>query len=323
MRLRDLLNPPAQTILDDRGREITIQPQAVQQAEAMEDEPPPIVGPPTPPRPWRDRLLLALSVLLLLAGLYGILLVGWRISRRLGGTLGISPATMAMLMIGVLVVIVLIDSRRSGLRTSREEIRLRSARLITSDRCGACTYTLESLSPEADGCTPCPECGAAWHVDAWKAQSPEFRQPEPKPLEHPHRKVAISDARGRRVLLYRPLRTPTEVWRLRGMSLAWLALACATFAAVSPLAARLFGTDPILARVIFWLLCGGAGLLTLLRLVRAPKVVRLHAAQKALAEHQCPACGTTLDASPSLIDHATLCTGCGGAWKLDSTLKLV
>ncbi len=32
-------------------------------------------------------------------------------------------------------------------------------------RCRVCNYELTNLSPEADGCTVCPECSAAWRLD--------------------------------------------------------------------------------------------------------------------------------------------------------------
>jgi len=32
--------------------------------------------------------------------------------------------------------------------------------------CGACTFSLAGLGPEPDGCTVCPECGAAWKLGA-------------------------------------------------------------------------------------------------------------------------------------------------------------
>ena len=32
-------------------------------------------------------------------------------------------------------------------------------------RCRACDYDLARLEPEADGCTVCPECSAAWRLD--------------------------------------------------------------------------------------------------------------------------------------------------------------
>lgn len=41
--------------------------------------------------------------------------------------------------------------------------RLIRLRLRQGD-CGACGYYLGDLPPEMDGCTPCPECGAAWRV---------------------------------------------------------------------------------------------------------------------------------------------------------------
>ena len=31
-------------------------------------------------------------------------------------------------------------------------------------RCQACDYDLTNLAPEADGCTVCPECSAAWSL---------------------------------------------------------------------------------------------------------------------------------------------------------------
>lgn len=32
--------------------------------------------------------------------------------------------------------------------------------------CAVCSYDLASGSPDTDGCTLCPECGAAWRLDA-------------------------------------------------------------------------------------------------------------------------------------------------------------
>jgi len=42
--------------------------------------------------------------------------------------------------------------------------------LTAHHRCAACGYKLEPR-PEADGCTPCPECGAAWRLPVNKAES--------------------------------------------------------------------------------------------------------------------------------------------------------
>lgn len=36
--------------------------------------------------------------------------------------------------------------------------------LLAIGRCPSCDYDLAHLPPEADGCTVCPECGAAWRL---------------------------------------------------------------------------------------------------------------------------------------------------------------
>ena len=44
-------------------------------------------------------------------------------------------------------------------------IRQRFHRAILAQQiCPACTYSLVRLEADQDGCTVCPECGAAWHV---------------------------------------------------------------------------------------------------------------------------------------------------------------
>lgn len=39
------------------------------------------------------------------------------------------------------------------------------AAMLESDLCPACAHGLNGLPPAPDGCTVCPECGAAWRVD--------------------------------------------------------------------------------------------------------------------------------------------------------------
>lgn len=40
-----------------------------------------------------------------------------------------------------------------------------SAIHLEQGQCAACAYRLDELSPEADNCVVCPECGAAWKHD--------------------------------------------------------------------------------------------------------------------------------------------------------------
>lgn len=42
--------------------------------------------------------------------------------------------------------------------------------------CGTCEYDLNGVRPESDGCTVCPECGAAWKLN------PQNYQPPNEPL---------------------------------------------------------------------------------------------------------------------------------------------
>jgi hypothetical protein len=46
----------------------------------------------------------------------------------------------------------------------RNAARKLAVTAVAEGVCGACAYSLEGISPEADGCLPCPECGAAWRA---------------------------------------------------------------------------------------------------------------------------------------------------------------
>lgn len=47
-------------------------------------------------------------------------------------------------------------------RAGREEVAREGMLLI--GRCPSCTYSLAGCAVEADECTVCPECGAAWRI---------------------------------------------------------------------------------------------------------------------------------------------------------------
>ncbi len=38
------------------------------------------------------------------------------------------------------------------------------AELIYRRRCASCGYSIDGFKPDEDGCTVCPECGAAWNL---------------------------------------------------------------------------------------------------------------------------------------------------------------
>ena len=72
-----------------------------------------------------------------------------------------SPDYRPSLTVFVLALVVLLAAHAAGhmLYAPRvlEQPRARRA-------CAGCDYDLEGIPPEADGCTLCPECGAAWRL---------------------------------------------------------------------------------------------------------------------------------------------------------------
>jgi len=80
----------------------------------------------------------------------GLPIGGWR-----GLFVQIAITTPFVLFTGMLIM-PRIARARSG--------RLVSA-LLAESRCGRCAQPLDGLEPEPDGCTVCPECGAAWKLN--------------------------------------------------------------------------------------------------------------------------------------------------------------
>ena len=60
---------------------------------------------------------------------------------------------------------------RLGVR--RDQRRLRRLPSV----CGPCGYSLTGLAPDPDGCTVCPECGAAWRLPGNPNNSPGTTTP--------------------------------------------------------------------------------------------------------------------------------------------------
>ena len=50
--------------------------------------------------------------------------------------------------------------------TNRRLIQQRALKFAAQGECPVCRYDLAGLTPESDGCTICPECGAAWRVES-------------------------------------------------------------------------------------------------------------------------------------------------------------
>ncbi|MEO0482381.1 MAG: hypothetical protein AAF138_02035 [Planctomycetota bacterium] len=64
----------------------------------------------------------------------------------------------------VIASVVTLIVRSMGLDADYKSLKIR--RLLESGQCPACLYKVWTVNPEADSCTVCPECGAAWRVEA-------------------------------------------------------------------------------------------------------------------------------------------------------------
>lgn len=88
-------------------------------------------------------------------------------SRRLlnafggGDTVASFLAGLLVMMLTVLVIIVPIVTRLVRALLGPD---LRDA-VLGHGRCPGCIYEIRALTPEADGCVVCPECGGAWRVE--------------------------------------------------------------------------------------------------------------------------------------------------------------
>ena len=93
----------------------------------------------------------------------------WKIELAIGLTvfMGILVALLmipglgyqrAMFALPPLVVVVFLWSGRRYVRNRYHRV------ILAMEYCPSCGYRLVGTPPEGDGCTVCPECGAAWRL---------------------------------------------------------------------------------------------------------------------------------------------------------------
>ncbi len=93
--------------------------------------------------------------------LYGLMLaLGIILSRKVAQAIGISSTLHLIVLYSAAGTVGYLFSRRSY----TPMIEWLCARRLARVECGACTFSLDGLPTEPDGCTLCPECGAAWRV---------------------------------------------------------------------------------------------------------------------------------------------------------------
>lgn len=143
----------ATTMRDDRGRKVRCQHVDV--------------APVSKPRP-RDRLVSILTVVSVLCMVFIVVqMCAWLstlMMPQLTNTLPVSRPTW----ISVIVVIVIMLQFWPGQVVRAQRANDRREVLLAQGRCGACGYDLAAAAPAADGMRQCPECSAAWVLEAWK-----------------------------------------------------------------------------------------------------------------------------------------------------------
>ena len=117
-----------------------------------------------PERKWffpgavKEAAPLTGAFVLLIVGLFGMRLISSSLPPIRGRTWG------GVVVFLLMLVIVFVAMRWTAvIMLSNRSKRLRSV-LIQAQRCASCAYILGGLDIEDDGCTVCPECGAAWRL---------------------------------------------------------------------------------------------------------------------------------------------------------------
>jgi hypothetical protein len=142
------------TIRDDRGRKVRCHH---------------VADVPSSKQSSRDRLMSILTIISVLCVLFILMQAGaWLIAifvfQSSTGSLGFLRPSFISLLLAAFIIMKFIFG--DAVRTQRAHDRREA--LLAHRRCGACGYDLSSVAPASDGMRQCPECAAAWALEAWK-----------------------------------------------------------------------------------------------------------------------------------------------------------
>jgi hypothetical protein len=194
---------------------------------------------------------------------------------------------------------------------------------LIRDTCPGCDYTLAGAVPEADGCSLCPECGAAWNLALWKR---DFQEPDLKRLAEAAKqlyaaKLFITDARGWGAPFLERRDRFTVLDEVRERRLLWHWRTGLPVLVLIPILASLavtiwaWGQDLLFAAIVF--ACIMLVLTTFLvreAITRATRKAAGVWARDFIALSVCPRCESPLRAEPAR-DGTTLCENCRHAWR--------
>ena len=80
---------------------------------------------------------------------------------------GVHPISATVVVIVVIPALILVGCAGLWLWIRRGAILIpaKTKQLLRRGLCPCCAFELGTIQHEADGCTVCPECGAAWRLD--------------------------------------------------------------------------------------------------------------------------------------------------------------
>ncbi len=286
-------------------------------------------------RTWVQRLCGGLSVAM------GVLILG----RVAAGLLNISTV-FGWVLAGAMYASIFLFIRRyqvqlQGMfwrrrfprRSSKQHAQQHARLAINRHRvCPCCSYSLADTPPDPDGCTPCPECGAAWRIDAWLNDAGIYRFPAVtnKGEGFDRGRAHAADGRGVvvpllarhdepdrfeaiRICPARPARVRVQcslvAWVIQLVLTAAAAYFCVTI--IHPDSAVMWFAALTLVTMfgLFFGIFVWSAYTHQLAWSTHP-----HLIAAAVAKQTCPCCESTLRPTPSPIDGRLLCDTCGSAW---------
>ncbi|MEL6330031.1 MAG: hypothetical protein AAFR38_10230 [Planctomycetota bacterium] len=274
-------------------------------------------------------------------GMFGFIWVGFAVGGRVGFPWYLS------LVIGAVVLWFLgfsnsissqiswsIAAARNHRRGKRRNVRhcayIRAC--LIEDRCPCCSYELATVEAEG-GKKRCPECGAVWDVDLWKADHLPLDWKATIGHSRGSRRKLHKDARRRWVALRAREPWPAFVkirakllvrglwWRLLidlavlggGVGAVWSILTLPDGAPAQAFDdARAYASFAITGLIVY----------VLVRMVIASQLATIRLVRRDLGAGVCPCCGAALARDPSPVDGAILCETCGAAWPADAGASL-
>lgn len=315
--------------LDDRGRRVEIHPEphdGFEPIDPSEDDWPPepeIMGPPKPPaRGFKGVSKRIGKVMFAIAGaalfLSCLLHAGWSVSSFLARISGVPRWAGPLILVALVAALRPLALAALGKFSLANAVEQVLPAWLTHAHCAACGYGLASMPVEADGCSVCPECGAAWNLAAWKRDYPALAPMSPPEREEQKQRQRLQ-AHG--LAIHRPW--PELRDQLAGMARTrfWSvqradAVRAGVLIAIPVLFLSLL---PAAMRGVIVAILIADSLVLLILLWQRGHAARTWAADQIraelLAQHRCPHCEDRLRDEPRPRDGQFVCDGCGNAWE--------